>query len=102
MISQAGPGKMRLDTYQTESYYDEMFEADGQPRPRSTLLAQRLASLSEGELQRRQKAADLALLNMGITFNVYGHEAGTEKIWPFDILPRIIEARRVGLASSGA
>jgi uncharacterized circularly permuted ATP-grasp superfamily protein len=35
----------------------------------------------------------LALLNMGITFNVYGHEAGTEKIWPFDIMPRIIEAR---------
>jgi uncharacterized circularly permuted ATP-grasp superfamily protein len=91
MISQAGPGKMRLDTYQTEAYYDEMFEADGQPRPRSTLLAQRLESLSEGELERRQKAADLALLNMGITFNVYGHAAGTEKVWPFDILPRIIE-----------
>ncbi len=48
MISQAGPGKMRLDTYQTEAFYDEMFEADGQPRPRSTLLAQRLESLSEG------------------------------------------------------
>ena len=40
---------------------------------------------------RRQKAADLALLNMGITFNVYGHAAGTEKVWPFDIIPRIIE-----------
>ncbi len=83
---------MRFDTYRTESFYDEMFEMDGQPRPRGTVLAQRLASLSEGELQRRQKAADLALLNMGITFNVYGHEAGTEKIWPFDIIPRIIES----------
>ena len=50
-------------------------------------------ALSDGELQRRQKAADLALLNMGITFNVYGHEAGTEKVWPFDIVPRIIDAR---------
>ena len=48
------------------------------------------------ELQRRQKAADLALLNMGITFNVYGHEAGTEKIWPFDIVPRIIDGARMG------
>ncbi len=82
---------MRFDTYRTESYYDEMFELDGQPRPRGAVLAQRLAALSDGELQRRQKAADLALLNMGITFNVYGHEAGTEKIWPFDIIPRIIE-----------
>ena len=55
------------------------------------MLLRRLQSLSDGELQRRQKAADLALLNMGITFNVYGHEAGTEKIWPFDIVPRIID-----------
>ena len=82
---------MRLGTYRTESFYDEMFEADGEPRPRGAVLAQRLAALSDGELQRRQKAADLALLNMGITFNVYGHEAGTEKIWPFDIIPRIME-----------
>src|SRR3984893_14357576 len=28
---------------------------------------------------------------MGITGTVYGHEAGTKKIWPFDIVPRIIE-----------
>jgi uncharacterized circularly permuted ATP-grasp superfamily protein len=83
---------MRFESYQTESYYDEMFEADGSPRPRGALLIQRLEALSEGELQRRQTAADLALLNMGITFNVYGHEAGTEKVWPFDILPRMIEA----------
>jgi uncharacterized circularly permuted ATP-grasp superfamily protein len=82
---------MRVDLYRTESYYDEMFAADGEPRPRGAVLAQRLAALSEGELERRQKAADLALLNMGITFNVYGHEAGTEKIWPFDIIPRILE-----------
>ena len=86
---------MQFDAYQTEGFYDEMFEADGQPRPRGELLARRLESLSDGELQRRQKAADLALLNMGITFNVYGHEAGTEKIWPFDILPRIIELARM-------
>jgi uncharacterized circularly permuted ATP-grasp superfamily protein len=84
---------MRFDTYQTENFYDEMFEGDGRPRPRAELLVRRLMDLSDGELQRRQKAADLALLNMGITFNVYGHEAGTEKVWPFDIVPRIIDAR---------
>jgi uncharacterized circularly permuted ATP-grasp superfamily protein len=82
---------MKLETYQTGGFYDEMFEADGTPRPRAEALVRRLASLSDGELTRRQKAADLALLNMGITFNVYGHEAGTEKVWPFDIVPRIIE-----------
>jgi uncharacterized circularly permuted ATP-grasp superfamily protein len=83
---------MKFASYETDGFYDEMFDADGQPRPRGALLARRLAALSTGELERRQKAADMALLNMGITFNVYGHEAGTEKIWPFDIIPRIIEA----------
>jgi uncharacterized circularly permuted ATP-grasp superfamily protein len=83
---------MKFDGYETLDFYDEMFESDGRPRPRAQMLAQRLAALSDGELERRQKAADLALLNMGITFNVYGHEAGTEKVWPFDIVPRIIES----------
>jgi uncharacterized circularly permuted ATP-grasp superfamily protein len=87
--------------YNTEGFYDEMFEAGGLPRPRAELLARRLKSLSDGELQRRQKAADLALLNMGITFNVYGHQAGTEKIWPFDIVPRIIDAREWSFIEAG-
>jgi uncharacterized circularly permuted ATP-grasp superfamily protein len=85
------PMKSDFSDYVTDGFYDEMFLPDGQPRPRAELLARRLQSLSEGELQRRQKSADKALLNMGITFNVYGHEAGTEKIWPFDLIPRIIE-----------
>jgi uncharacterized circularly permuted ATP-grasp superfamily protein len=84
---------MRFDTYQTGEFFDEMFESSGRPRKLAELLARRLMSLSDGELTRRQKAADLALLNMGITFNVYGHEAGTEKVWPFDIVPRIIDSR---------
>src|SRR6476661_7842876 len=82
---------MRLDSYKTEDFYDEMFEPDGRPRPRTARLADRLLSLSDGELERRQTAADLTLLNMGITFSVYGHSAGTEKVWPFDIIPRIVE-----------
>ena len=82
---------MRLDSYQAENFYDEMFEPDGRPRARTARLAERLASLSDGELERRQTAADLTLLNMGITFSVYGHSAGTEKVWPFDIIPRIVE-----------
>ena len=78
--------------YDAEGFYDEMFDEQGRPRPRCEALALKLQSLSQGELQRRQKLADLALLNMGITFNVYGHEAGTEKIWPFDLIPRMIES----------
>ena len=77
--------------YETDGFYDEMFAEGGCPRPRTEQLAWRLKSLADGELVRCQKAADATLLNMGITFNVYGHEAGTEKVWPFDIIPRVME-----------
>jgi len=83
---------MNMSRYQSMDSFDEMFMGNGEPRPSGSLFVQRLESLSDGSLQQRQKAAELSLQNMGITFNVYGHEAGTEKIWPFDLLPRIIDA----------
>jgi uncharacterized circularly permuted ATP-grasp superfamily protein len=87
----ASDDELMFPDYETDGFYDEMFDDQGRPRARAEQLAWRLKSLAEGELVRRQKAADVALLNMGITFNVYGHEAGTEKIWPFDIIPRVME-----------
>src|SRR5580704_12643729 len=81
---------MDFSTYEQGSAYDETFASDGAARPRAEPLVRRLQSLTLAELQRHQKAADGALWNMGITFNVYGHEAGLEKVWPFDILPRIV------------
>ena len=78
--------------YDTGDFYDEMLESDAQPRAGSTVLAHRIESLGEGELLRRQRAAEESMLQLGITFNVYGDESGTEKIFPFDIIPRIVEA----------
>src|SRR5688572_20320576 len=92
---------MRFESYQAEGFYDEMFEPCGKPRLAAQVLARRIESLKDGELQRRQKTADLTLLNMGITFNVYGHEAGTEKIWPFDVVPRIVDGREWSLIERG-
>lgn len=83
---------MRFDGYDTGGFYDEMFAADGCPRPQAALLVQRVHSLLPGEVQRRQQTAERMLLHMGITFNVYGDHAGAEKIFPFDIIPRIIHA----------
>ena len=93
MADSVTAGSPPWTAYDTEGFYDEMFEERGQARSPAELLASRVRALDDGELTLRQRAADKALLNMGITFNVYGHEAGTEKIWPFDIIPRIIEAR---------
>ena len=79
-----------FDVYDPEDFYDELIDANGNPRPGAQLLVDKIESLPEGDLVLRQKAAEALLLKMGITFNVYGREEGTEKIWPFDLIPRIV------------
>jgi uncharacterized circularly permuted ATP-grasp superfamily protein len=83
---------MTLFSYENDGFYDEMFDADGCPRAGAAALIQKIAALEEGELLRRQQAAEQALLHLGITFNVYGDEAGAERIFPFDTVPRIVDA----------
>jgi uncharacterized circularly permuted ATP-grasp superfamily protein len=83
---------MRFQDYETEGFFDELFEPDGNPRPQAKPLFSRFGSLSEGEVEQRQKAAEAALYHMGITFTVYGSDEGTERILPFDIVPRIVSA----------
>lgn len=78
--------------YNTDGFYDEMFAPDGSPRPAAQMLVEGIDSFPEGEFTRRQIAAEHALLRMGITFNVYADEQGIEKIFPFDLIPRIIDA----------
>ncbi len=78
--------------YDVGGFYDELIAADGIPRPGAQLLVDKIESLPPGDLAMRQRAAERLLLKMGITFNVYGGEEGTEKIFPFDIIPRIVPA----------
>jgi len=84
---------MKFASYETEGFFDEMIGADGHPRTSAQVLVQKLAALPDGEIARRQEAAEKAFLKMGVTFNVYGNGAGTEKIFPFDMIPRIVEAK---------
>jgi uncharacterized circularly permuted ATP-grasp superfamily protein len=83
---------MRFLSYDTQGFYDEMFEGPAQPRPQAELLLETIQNLSEGQLLRYKHAADQLLLQMGITFNVYGDSQGTERIFPFDLVPRIVTA----------
>ncbi|HSX78392.1 MAG TPA: circularly permuted type 2 ATP-grasp protein [Candidatus Saccharimonadia bacterium] len=92
---------MQFTAYDTAGFFDEMFEANGRPRAGSALLVQRIQDLPAGELLRRQRASEQALLQMGITFNVYGDAAGTERIFPFDVIPRIVEAADWALIERG-
>src|SRR6266849_3047533 len=76
--------------YRFENSYDEMFEAPGLPRAHYQALYQTLLRLPPEELRRSQQAADLSFLHEGITFTVYGNKEGTERIFPNDLVPRII------------
>lgn len=78
--------------YKTEGFEDETFQRDNVPKSGSELLISTINKLPLGELKLRQQAIEKSLLGMGITFTVYGDESGTEKIFPFDIVPRVIEA----------
>ena len=83
---------MRFTHYETGGFFDEMFDADGEPRSAARALSQFIDTLPDGELLRRQQSAERALLHMGITFGVYGDNAGAERIFPFDLVPRIVAA----------
>ena len=83
---------MRFRSYATEGFYDEMFADDGRPRAGAELLLETVEALSDGQLLRYKHAAERLLLQMGITFNVYGDSAGAERIFPFDLIPRIVPA----------
>jgi uncharacterized circularly permuted ATP-grasp superfamily protein len=83
---------MKFEQYQPGSFFDEMFEAGSEPRAAARALVQLIETMTDGELLRRQQSAERALLHMGITFNVYGDSAGTERIFPFDLVPRIVAA----------
>ncbi|MFM7449348.1 MAG: circularly permuted type 2 ATP-grasp protein [Leptolyngbyaceae cyanobacterium] len=81
---------MRFNDYDPGNFYDELFLAKGQPRPEAIPLVDRINTLSPEEVLRRQEAAQIALFKVGVTFNVYGDGQGTERIFPFDIIPRIV------------
>jgi len=82
---------MDFSTYQTEGFYDELFDENNHPRPGAQLLVKKIESLTQENLLTKQQAAEIMLLQLGITFAVYGNEEGSEKIFPFDVLPRIVD-----------
>src|SRR5450755_2283835 len=85
-------GAETLRRYELNGAYDEMFRAVEHPRKQYRQLYNLLLSLGPGELRRSKHEADQSFFNQGITFTVYGSDKGTERIFPHDLLPRIITA----------
>jgi uncharacterized circularly permuted ATP-grasp superfamily protein len=96
MTATALPQRMKVPSsiasQEFAATYDEMFESPGVPREHYQALHKTLLGLRPEELRKSQQAADLTFLHEGITFTVYGAKEGTEKIFPNDLLPRIIPA----------
>jgi uncharacterized circularly permuted ATP-grasp superfamily protein len=86
--SQFDPSALR--NYQLDEAFDEMFSGVSKLHAHYQPLLDHFSALAPQEIQRRKQAADLSFLNQGITFTVYGREEGTERIFPYDLLPRII------------
>jgi uncharacterized circularly permuted ATP-grasp superfamily protein len=78
--------------YQTNGFYDEMLAGADQPRPAYRRLYEQLNRLGANELERRHELAMQMFRNHGITFAVYPDAQGNEKVFPFDIIPRVISA----------
>jgi uncharacterized circularly permuted ATP-grasp superfamily protein len=87
--------------YQLDSFFDEVFEAPGVPRPHYRRLFEALAALDDEAFDRHTRMADLAFLHQGITFTVYGEDAQTERIFPFDLLPRVVPHSEWARVESG-
>ena len=81
---------MFFDQYSNDGFFDEMFDTDGAVRPHYRAIFERLQTLTGEKYEQKRQAVDLSFLRQGITFTVYGEEEGTEKIFPFDLMPRII------------
>jgi uncharacterized circularly permuted ATP-grasp superfamily protein len=96
-MTQAG----MLKGYNPEIFFDEMLTGDGEARGHYQHFRKLFESLTPEEFDSKRQSIDLAFLRQGITFNVYGDSAGAEKIFPFDLLPRIIPAKEWEMLERG-
>ena len=82
-----------LKKYACNDGFDEMMDAKRGVRPHYRKYWKLFNAIKPSEFNTKRQAVDAAFLRQGITFNVYGDARGAEKIFPFDLLPRIIPSR---------
>jgi len=74
------------------SFYDEMVDGDGRTRPHYAAFGEWLARTAPQRMAQKRREAEVAFHRVGITFAVYGEKSGTERLIPFDLVPRIVPA----------
>jgi len=89
-VASSALGRGLFTSYDPGTFYDEMFSKSGVPRPHYARLFEKLSALPAIQFEERRKLADISFLLQGITFTVYSDGAGTERLFPFDLIPRIL------------
>ncbi|MEY2493648.1 MAG: hypothetical protein QOJ45_140 [Verrucomicrobiota bacterium] len=87
--------------YQVGDFFDEMFSAPGVARPHYSKLFARFKEMDRDEFERKRALAASTFLTQGVTFTVYNDDQGTERIFPFDLVPRVIPAQEWELVERG-
>jgi uncharacterized circularly permuted ATP-grasp superfamily protein len=90
-----------LDRYPASAFFDEMFTAEGVPRPHYARIYNEFAAMRPSQFEQCRRLADSAFLLQGITFTVYADGRGTERLFPFDLIPRIIPSHEWDLIERG-
>lgn len=80
-------------TYHASDFFDELVNASGNARLPAKKLVSYLQSLDDNELEQRQRLANAVIQDMGISFTVYTEEGNIDRSWPFDVIPRTIDAK---------
>jgi len=98
MAQDAAPKRTRAPLFAgyrpIEGAYDECVDSGGAPRPGMARLVKALDRMGKREFKRRQVLANSAFLDAGVTFSVYSDNRGAERVFPFDLVPRVITARQ--------
>lgn len=87
--------------YSPGEFYDELFSSAGNPRPASRQLYEYLNTLSPDDIYQRKLTSEAAIVEQGITFTIYSDGKNIDRAWPFDIIPRVIDAKEWALAEKG-
>ncbi len=82
-------------------FFDEMYDADGGVRLHYAKFAEWLQRTPDPHITQKRREAELAFHRVGITFTVYGEKSGTERLIPFDIIPRVIPAAEWAMLDAG-
>ncbi|MDB5079670.1 MAG: hypothetical protein JWP00_1594 [Chloroflexi bacterium] len=101
LVENSRPHLFDIYNPQTSRFYDEMFATDQTVWEHYNTLLHRFNELSPAEIEARKQIVNVFFLNQGITFTVYGADEGVERIFPFDIVPRIVPASEWDIIERG-